>query len=86
VGSVAVDTEGLVSGRALALAINVDLNAVPSSPAPPSLVAGHLSLVTSVATVIALSALTVLCLYWSNGMDGGLFSELQSPSLALGHA
>lgn len=61
------------------------LKSSPLSPGPPSLVPGHLSLASSVATVICLATLAVLSLDRRNGMHRWLLSELQPPPLALCH-
>jgi hypothetical protein len=62
--------------------ITFDLKSSPSSPAPSSLVPGHLRLV---ATVVAIIALTVLGLDWSNGVHRRFLPELQPPHLASDH-
>lgn len=67
------------NGRALAPSLDLGLAKPHLSPAPPSLIPGHLSFAGSVATIIALPALTVLCLDRGYSMHGGLLSELQSP-------
>lgn len=65
--------------------ITFDSKSSPLSPAPPSLVPGHPSLVATAAAIIPLPAFTVLGLDWSDGVHRRLLPELQPPPLTLRH-